>query len=134
MLGSCDSNYTSSIPNSPVDIEMNLLTRYATFISPNMGVTFEKIEVEYKVYYVGYGGVLVYRDLYNNVHAFDLSCPVEAKRNVKVVLDGIYLNCPTCGEAYDISTGIGNPTKRISYKPLKSYKVMANGERILVWN
>ena len=65
----------------------------------------------------GFGGVL----LINGMDAFttqadvplayDLSCPVEAKADVRVKVEGEAYDavCPVCGSHYDVVTGGGTP-------------------------
>ena len=53
----------------------------------------------------GYGGILVAHGLDGNLHAFDLSCPVEAMVGVRinVVDEGLNAECPKCGSKYEIA-------------------------------
>lgn len=61
--------------------------------------------------YTGYGGVLLVGDLYGNPVAYDLSCPYEAKSNVRIAVDTEANNayCPSCHSVYDIFGGEGRP-------------------------
>ena len=54
--------------------------------------------------YTGFGGVLLVCDLQSNVLAYDLSCPVECRSDVRIEVD-TEINkavCPRCGSVYDI--------------------------------
>ncbi len=66
----------------------------------------------------GYGGVLLVGTFSYSGDpqltppaAFDLSCPVEARRDIRVVADSDqgYARCPKCGSTYDIFQGNGMP-------------------------
>ena len=54
--------------------------------------------------YTGFGGVLLVCDLQSNVVAYDLSCPVECRSDVRIEVDGEINKavCPHCGSVYDI--------------------------------
>lgn len=59
----------------------------------------------------GYGGVLLVSDLMGECRAYDLSCPVEARANIRVEVDteSNIAFCPTCGSIYDIYSNFGTP-------------------------
>ncbi len=59
----------------------------------------------------GYGGILLVGDLFGAPRAYDLSCPVECRTNVRIVVDTDKNNayCPMCGSVYDIYTNYGQP-------------------------
>ncbi|MDE6145631.1 MAG: hypothetical protein K2O38_08090 [Muribaculaceae bacterium] len=54
--------------------------------------------------FTGYGGVLQLCDLHGTLRAYDLSCPVECQRDVRVVIDYStnLARCPKCGSTYDV--------------------------------
>lgn len=60
----------------------------------------------------GYGGVLLVADIHNQPLAFDLSCPVECRRDVRIVVDTEKLDayCPKCHSRYSIFSNAGTPT------------------------
>ena len=60
----------------------------------------------------GYGGVLLVADIHNQPCAFDLSCPVEARRDVRIVVDTEKADayCPRCHSRYSIYSNGGIPT------------------------
>ena len=62
--------------------------------------------------YTGFGGVLLVGDIYGNPLAYDLSCPYEAKPDIKIKVDESVHDaaCPVCGSTYDIFAGYGRPT------------------------
>lgn len=59
----------------------------------------------------GYGGVLLVSDLMGECLAYDLSCPVEARVNIRVDIDREknVAVCPKCGSVYDIFSNFGTP-------------------------
>lgn len=59
----------------------------------------------------GFGGVLLVSDIHGQPHAFDLACPVEARRDVRIVVDTKLqkARCPKCHSVYDIFTNYGLP-------------------------
>lgn len=52
----------------------------------------------------GFGGVVVVRDFLNELHAYDMACPVEVKRDIRVYVDSEenVARCEKCGSTYDI--------------------------------
>lgn len=84
----------------------------------------------------GYGGVLLIGglDSYSGAGtyplAYDLSCPVERKPDIRVRINGDYnAVCPECKSAYDVTMGGGVPIKGEAasgkYKySLKTYRVI----------
>ncbi len=133
VLSSCEGDiYRSSIPDAPVHLELNLVSQYPNFAnSVNQYILFTK--PRYTTDRIGYGGVIVYSTYEGKYSAFDLACPVEAKRDVIVSPDGTGLaKCETCGEVYDMMYGFGNPTKGVSKEPLKMYKTFLHGNTLLI--
>lgn len=128
----CNDNVISSIPDFPVYLELNLTSTYPTFRnSHNKFLTFEKgVFVTDRT---GYGGILVYTDLNGEYCAFDLSCPYEAKRTVRVVPnDSGQAVCEGCGSVFDLTSGIGNPISGKAKEMLKRYKAILSGDILYV--
>lgn len=85
--------------------------------------------------YTGFGGVLLVGDLYGNPMAYDLSCPFEAKPDIRVVVDNEILDaeCPHCHSTYDIFGGQGRPTSGPAAERgygLTRYKVIDGGSAL----
>lgn len=60
--------------------------------------------------YTGFGGVLLVSDVMGNPQAYDLACPVEADKNVRVEIDDEFLaHCPKCGSTYNVFSLLGHP-------------------------
>lgn len=76
----------------------------------------------------GFGGVLLVTDVHGNPQAYDLACPVEVQRNVRISVDPELqkARCPQCGSVFDIYDNYGNAvdgeaaSKRY---PLRHYRV-----------
>lgn len=77
---------------------------------------------------IGYGGLLIVHGTQGDYFAFDLSCPVEAKRDVKLTVDdsNIIATCPSCGAEYNIETRSGFAVKGSKYN-LTPYDVVVTG-------
>lgn len=50
----------------------------------------------------GFGGVLLASNYYLEPRAFDLACPVECRRDIRVVVENDKAVCHTCGSTYDV--------------------------------
>jgi len=132
-FASCDDTYQSSIPDYPVNLELNLTSTYPNFNGPNQFLIFTKpIIVNDRI---GFGGIIVYTGLDENYYAFDMACPYEAKRTILVYPDTTGLPqviCKTCGSVYDVSYGIGNPTSGPSEEVLKRYRAVKQADILYV--
>lgn len=83
----------------------------------------------------GFGGVLVYHGL-NGIVAFDLACPYEQKRSIRIEVDSTKLNavCPECGSVFNIWEGTGTYISGPATRGLKVYPTYRNGNKITVVN
>ena len=128
----CNDNYISSIPDFPVYMDLNLTTTYPTFRnSYNHSLTFEKGVLATDR--TGYGGILVYTGLDGGYYAFDMSCPYEAKQNIRVYPnDKAQAVCEGCGSVFDIGYGIGNPVSGKAKETLKRYKAGLSGDILYI--
>lgn len=59
----------------------------------------------------GFGGVLLAGDVNGQPVAYDLACPVECKRDVRIFIntDDMVGECPKCHSTYDIFSLGGHP-------------------------
>jgi hypothetical protein len=121
----------SSIPDMPVylmrDINVAGLRDPGTYLY----VSTPKLATDR----IGYGGLLIVHS--SNVLngsdgfcAFDLSCPVEHKWDVRIRKpdQNLICVCDSCGEKYDLKFGDGTPTNNISREPLRRYNVRVDYE------
>jgi hypothetical protein len=134
---SCDKQYYTSIPNVPVNLDLNLngldsklnaKLAYEIFTKPR--VALEQL---------GYGGILVINGVGENqvdLYAFDLTCPVEAQPSVRIIPDstGVTAHCPKCGTVFNIADGTGAPKSGGTKYFLKSYRVSGIGPQYTVVN
>jgi nitrite reductase/ring-hydroxylating ferredoxin subunit len=133
-IWSCDDDYQSSVPNYPVYLELNLTSTYPNFknnVNQYLLFTIENRVTE--IDKVGYGGILVYADFTGEYRAFDLSCPYEHNRNIRVQPNDIgQAICDSCGSVYNISYGIGNPESGPSKEMLKRYRTRESGDMLYI--
>jgi len=123
-LISCQNNSQSSVPDYPVRIDIDITAEYPHFIPENGFQTMTFTKKRYAEEYIGYGGVLVWVNVTCEYCAADMVCPKCLLPSKPVVVDGLFANCPTCGEAFDLSTA-AFPTKGIVNQPLKRYNTRA---------
>jgi hypothetical protein len=134
---SCDKQYYTSIPNVPVNLDLNLAgldtklnakLAYEIFTKPRVALD-----------QLGYGGILVINGIGEkqvNLFAYDLACPVEAQPNIRIIPDstGITAHCPKCGTVFNIANGLGDPKSGGTKYFLKSYRVFGSGMQYTVVN
>jgi hypothetical protein len=136
---SCDEETYSPIPYARVNIaldlnfedhELNAMLAWKTFAEND----------RYAKDRIGFGGILVVNGIGNNpianLYAYDLACPVEVNRNVKIKPDetGLTAICAKCGAVYSIANGYGNPESGTKLS-LRSYPVSPTGNgRYLISN
>ena len=80
----------------------------------------------------GYGGLLLVTDAMGNPVAYDMSCPYEARPDVRIEVPSgeLYARCPKCGSTYDIFTNHGNPRSGPAAERaygLQRYSVISGG-------
>ncbi len=133
-ISSCHKEEEQPIPERNV----NIRTPYADFMQlRNAG---SHVEYHYGEYYaagtlIGFGGVVVFRDYDNKLHAADLACPVEVDENITVNVNMPYAICPQCNTKYDLTFGFGTPVSGPGKFPLKMYQsVFEAGDYIQIRN
>lgn len=84
--------------------------------------------------YVGYSGLLVVHGIDDNYYAFDLCCPYDAQKSIRVVPTelGTTAVCAHCESEYDISYGGGYPVAGPSTYSLQRYNVERRGAELLI--
>jgi len=81
----------------------------------------------YATEYLGYGGVLVYHTIDDRYCAFDMSCPYEAKPDVRVHCDNTGIaRCDSCKSAFYVGDGNAFLIDGSARFPLKRYTVYHN--------
>lgn len=112
-LGSCSNSDDNRVPPYPVRISFvtvgdwnvygvggALDYRYFTKSNPTQPADFPYTMLSE----TGFGGVLLVGDILGQPRAYDLACPVEAKRDVRIYVDreksvGV---CPVCHSTYEV--------------------------------
>jgi hypothetical protein len=119
-LTSCE-NVDSGIPNYPVYIKRYIYD--IPLIADGSYLYVDK--TEFGEDRIGYGGILVVKAYDGFYYAFDIACTNEKSASIHISKpDGtLKCKCESCGEEYDLSFGLGTPTKGISNVPLKRYNV-----------
>ena len=137
LLMACEKEIISPIPSLPVSVTLNLDFEDRDLIPllATKSITQRRAEVDR----IGFGGLLIINGYSSNgsinLFAYDLACPVEARRDTKVVPDNTgKAVCPACGAVYTIAYGTGVPDT-ISRYPLRNYMVSpAGGNKFIVRN
>ena len=123
-----DTVFFSSVPSCAVQFDLNIWGEYPHFVTGNGFQTMRFTKKRTDLDYLGYAGLLIWVDMNEKYCAADLCCPHCLKRDKPLEIDGFYAVCPVCGEQYDLSFGITNPTQGISNEMLRRYTtIFANG-------
>ena len=133
IMAACEKAPINPIPDYPVRLELNLMFQdkdlnglftYKSFTVPRTASD-----------RLGFGGILVTHGLADEFFAYDLACPHEVLRDVKIEVteSGLTAKCPKCSSEYDIMGG-GARTSGPSAYSLKRYRVSPGGDRRLVSN
>ena len=78
----------------------------------------------------GYGGLLVFRTIEGNIFAYDLCCPYEDNREIKVKpTDNGKAVCSKCGSVFVTMYGLGTAESGPANESLQSYMVRKNLNR-----
>ena len=152
VLGACflfpgceNTTFQSSVPSYPVRVNIDTKLGPCVHFQPTSTgdyIIANKDGYFYNGNYVlpfpvtdayGYGGVLVYVDLFGYA-AYDLACPNCAARGKRVpcFIDGIYAVCPECGEMYDVASGSATPQKGLARETLRPYSIILSDGKITV--
>lgn len=123
----------------PVYYELDLTSAIAKpLLTPGGYVYITEAEVEPTA--LGLGGILLIRSLVGDsqgeaYYAYDLACPVEKERGVRVVVNNkLEAECPSCKSTFSILYGGGGPTSGTASIPLFAYRTYHTGNRIVVTN
>lgn len=124
-LCSCDTLVDDRIPAMPVTIRLSDAGTWNTYGVAGFGIyryfireTREPANFPYtEQTYTGFGGVLLIGGMNpfeGNTQAplaFDLACPVECQRDIRVHIDpeNYEAVCPVCGSHYDVTMAMGTP-------------------------
>lgn len=155
MLGGCIPEMVYDTPRMPVYIEFSpgLWDSYGVFslgqhqyfiLQPDCTVPSDFIWRANSA--TGYGGVLLISGLdpasgdANAPLAYDLSCPIENSREVRVEVtpDGLTAQCPECESVYNVAMLSGTPTSGPAFHKkafLRQYQVVKGADgNVLITN
>ena len=138
---SCEKEYYTTIPNVEVRFEIKLNSEDFELKTDLAFKTFTQKRLALDR--LGFGGILVVNGM-GELYAYDLACPMEASRNIRVIPDNlssptspvptaVTATCPKCGAVFTIVTGTGAPQSGSKYY-LRSYRVVGNGSQYTVTN
>ena len=127
VLCSCGNeiNVEHPVPNAPVECTINIMRD-----APLLDIIGNSFVIDRPLntnQYIGYSGLVIVHGLDDMFYAFDLCCPHEHQRNIRVKCDMISAHCDQCGTTYDIGFGTGIPSKGPSQFPLRRYTVTPSG-------
>lgn len=138
LFTACGDSFEQRIPSAPVYIRVDLnVSRDQALGGVNSGVFYTTGKKLYDAERMGFGGVYVYHtvntDLRSMYAAFDIACPVEAKRDVTVSKgEEGELMCSKCGSVFEVLYGTGHaiegPANEKNYR-LQPYTVSIRNER-----
>jgi len=127
LLGACkDANTSSVVPSYSVYIYQNI-NLYAVALRAIGGYkTYTVVNTSQGVSAIGYGGVLIFYGYDENYYAFDMACPHEVSRTVRVIPnDEGQAVCNTCGSVFNIGYGSGTCISGPATEGLRKFKVTA---------
>lgn len=141
LLQACGNPHESPIPDSRVDIQLNMLSYDPTFGSVLNDTLIFTYPRQLPPFLLGFGGVMIVVGFDENLNtryfSYDLACPYEADPKVRVFpnkeLDG-YAVCPKCGSEYYITDGWGRVSKGPSKYPLRRYETNFINNFLIVRN
>lgn len=125
----------SIIPDSAVYIERDTRVDPDALILRTPGGYDKITSVKKQTDRIGYGGILIYHGLNDQMYAFDLACPKEVKRSVKVVPDSLVTGeaiCPVCGSVFTVAYGSGNRIAGDAPEGLRRYRVQGNYMAVII--
>jgi len=146
IMMACESySIVNPVPNFPVGMEINILAEYPAFTTANTYAYITFLSPRYATERTGYAGIMVYVAGDMTYHAFDLCCTNCLDQNCPITPDDkhyepkrvgstMYAKCSRCGEEYDLSMGLGVPTKGLAKNYLKSYKTNYSNGKLTIFN
>ncbi len=145
----CTKINDNQIPSYPVNLNLSTPGYWQTYgvTSPGTYRLFNKMERIPENYpynansYTGFGGVFLVCDIFTSEPlAYDASCPVERRAEVRVAIDencNYEAVCPKCGSHYNVMSGWGGAVSGKAYSQklgLNRYRVIKTGSGYNVVN
>ncbi len=132
LVFSCNKVEMSDIPYARVFFEVDLQFKDKELSAPGTLICKTFTQARNAGEATGYSGILVVSG-FDGHYAYDLCCPFEAKRAIKVEPTDVGTAvCPECGTVYDISRGSGHPTSGPSHFALVRFNVSPVGQRLII--
>ena len=146
LAGSCDHIDNKAVPSFTVRIDLSGYAIWSTYGVNGMG--------DYRIFnrekgipanfpynvntYTGFGGVLLMMGI-DGPMAYDLSCPVEATREIVLSIDADNFEavCPRCGSHFNPLTGAGGPVSGVAINNkvgMRTYRVYPSNGGYLISN
>src|SRR5690554_5033881 len=115
----------ATIPFAPVRFQIDLNGLDHSLNNPLAYKIFTEQDRLSPQEHFGYSGVFVVMDANGKIpHAFDLCCPYEKTRGIKVVpTDDGTAHCPSCGSTFITLYGFGTVEEGPATEPLQRYRV-----------
>lgn len=131
LVCSCTKTIESPIPYARVNLKIDLRYEDKDLVGPYFHKEFTVARNAGES--VGYGGILVVCGAENTYFAYDLCCPNEAPKKIRIEANDIgQAICPECGTLYDTGFGNGNPLKGVSKYPLRRYNIIPYGDELVI--
>ena len=136
ILSACDPLVTSPVPIAPVQLKIDLSYADSDLVPALAAKSFTQPRLSTDR--LGFGGILVVHGYNSNgaldYFAYDLACPHEVDRNVRIVPDDEgKARCPKCGSVFVTMWGMGIPeTQSVAQYPLRSFRVRPMGNNVLI--
>lgn len=145
LLCACqNTTFRSSVPAYPVHAEIHTTALFPDFRPENLNAYITVTKEGYKengrfvlplrvTDAYGYGGLVVYVSL-NGYVAFDLACPNCAAKGkcMTCVMDEPNVNCPECGEQYNLLDGYAFPMNGICRETLRPLLITVQGDKLII--
>ena len=119
-LVACHSVDDDRLPPAPVRLTFYTVAEWNLYGNPaaleyKMFIKEQRIPSNFNytaISETGLGGILIVGDVMGMFLAYDLACPVEIKKDIRLKIDSEKHDayCPTCGSRYDIFANYGSPT------------------------
>lgn len=115
-----------TIPMAPVNFEIHRASYDVELRNALAYKVFTETDRRRDTDRFGYAGLLVVTDVTGStLFAYDLCCPYEDNKSIKVVPEGDgKAECPSCGSAFVTMYGQGSVVKGPARQPLQRYPVI----------
>ncbi|MDH6534135.1 hypothetical protein D0T51_04360 [Parabacteroides sp. 52] len=132
ILLSCSKTIEDPLPYAPVYFNIDLRTWDSDLIGATNYKIFTQARLDKET--TGYSGIFVVCGFDGQQHyAYDLCCPHEAQRSIKVEpTDAGTAICPQCKTIYETGNGFGNPLEGVSQYRLRKLNISYKNEKEFV--